>query len=71
MLYAQARSGALLVSETNRTPESDYVQTRPEDVESHVNTLLQIYQGLSPQERALLLECIKRSLPASTGTKRL
>lgn len=50
------------------TPESDYVQTRPQDVESLVNKMLQFYQGLRPQERALLLECIKRGLPASTGT---
>jgi hypothetical protein len=56
------------MSETNITPESEYLQTRPENVESLVNKLLQFFQGLNPQERALLLECITRGLPASTGT---
>ena len=55
------------MSETNTTPESEYLHTKPEDVESLVNKLLQFYQGLNSQERALLLECIKRGLPASTG----
>ena len=70
-LNIQARSRVFLVSETNITPEFDSVQTRPENMELRVNKLLQFYQGLNPQERALPLENIKRSLPASTATDKL
>ncbi len=59
------------MSETNITSDSDYVQTRPEDVESLVNKLMQFSMGLDPQERALFLECVKRGLPPSSGTESL
>jgi hypothetical protein len=60
-------SREFLMSETNTTPESEYLHTQPEDVESLVNKLMRFYQEFNSQERALLLECIKRGLPASTG----
>ncbi len=56
------------MNETNTTPESEYLHTKPEDIESLVNKLMQFYQGLNSEERALLLQCIKRGLPGSTGT---
>ena len=58
----------IFMSDANITPDSEYLQAKPEDVESLVNKLMQFFQGLNSEERALLLQCIKRGLPSSTGT---
>jgi hypothetical protein len=55
------------MSETSKVPGTEYLQATPEHVASLANKLLQFSQELDPTERVLLMECIKRGLPPTSG----